>query len=235
MKSRLCLSFAFAAGLSLASTSAHADDSEAYGPRLQPPVETPSLVLVHLSSKGPARLETRDVGETWVAVCDAPCDREVPVGDAYRIAYGTKGQTAGRPFRLKPTSRAIELKVAAPSTAASVGGGVLLGLGVVLTAVGGLGLVTGVAAAAGPADSCAGSANDWCVDGQELGKALVLVSLVPLLLGGAMIAGGAAVMSDAKGNVEQRPAAGREPTWAQPRAEMAPRKAGFVTPLSFSF
>ena len=50
-----------------------------------------------------------------------------------------------------------------------------------------------------------------------------------------MLAGGVALVVDSNASTEQLPWAGREPVWVAPRAEAAPRKAGFVTPFSFAF
>jgi hypothetical protein len=230
MNSRLPLCFALASGLLLASASARAGEPEAYGPQLAPPIELPSAVLVHVSSKGAARLERREVGERWIAVCDAPCDRELPLADDYRIAYGTKGQTAGPPFRLRPASGAVELKVHPSSVGGQAGGTVLVVLGSAVALVSGLGLLVGISLAAQPDTPCH---TDWCIDPHPVGGALALLSGLGLLMGAGVIVGGTAIIEDAKGKTTQRPWSGREPTWVGPQAT-APKKAGFV-PLSFSF
>ncbi len=232
MKARSSLPCAVAFALVLVSAAAHADE-----PELTPPETLPTHVLVHIKSPEPVQLESRAAGQKgWVTACVAPCDTELPLADEYRIAYRTKEPSSEKPFRLAPgADGAVMLKVHPSSVGGKVGGGVLIGLGAVAATIGALGLIGGIGLAAGPADSCRDSSNDWCVDDHALGSALILISLVPLLLGGGMIAGGVAITADANAHTEQRPWAGREPVWVGPRAEGAPKRAGFVTPLSFAF
>ena len=238
MKALRSLASVFAFGLVFASASAaRADEPGSDEPSAASPEVLPARVRVHIASPSPSKLEARESGAVaWTPVCGVPCDEELPLGDEYRIVYGKKADAAGKPFRLTAAGPGgVVLTVRPESVAAKAGGGVLIGLGAVAATVGVLGLLAGVGLAAQPADSCRGSSNDWCVDGQTLGSALILASLIPLLLGGGMIAGGAAVMSDSKASATQRPAAGREPTWVGPRAAGASGRAGFVAPLSFSF
>jgi hypothetical protein len=230
MKSRSSLPSLLAFGLVLASASAaRADD---FTP-LPAPEPLPTHVRVHIAAPHDVRLESRAPGQSaWAAACSVPCDRELPLADEYRTVYGKGAAEAGKPFSLKPAgANAIVLKIDPPSAAGSVGGGVLIGLGSVIDLFSVVGLVGGLSLAAQDAPC-----SEGCyISGSALGTGLAVVSFVGLLLGTGVIAGGAAIMADAKGSMEQRPAAGREPTWAQPRAELAPKRAAFVTPLSFSF
>ena len=211
-------------GLVLVSTPAHADDSR----ELTPPETMPTHVLVHIESPKPVELESRAPGQkTWAVVCGAPCDRELPLVDEYRFANGPT-------FRLNPASgSSVLLKVHAASVAGNVGGAALVGVGAVFAVIGAAGVLIGVAAAAQPTPSCDDHSSDWCGAGPGLGKALALISLVPLLVGGGMIAGGASLLSDSKTTTTQRPWSGREPTWVGPQSS-AHKKAAFV-PLSLSF
>lgn len=220
MKSRLCFALALTAGLSLASSVARADEAA-----------PSSGVLVHISSKVPAKLERRDVGTTWVVVCDAPCDREVPPGDEYRMVDGRKGQ-AGAPFRLKPNPEgALELKFEPASAAGEVGGTALVVVGSGLAIASFVGLVAGIGLASQPTTPCG---NDWCGLGAAVGQFIAIVSGVGLVAGGGVILGGVAVMDDAKAKTTQRAWAGREPTWLGPQLGAPPKRAALV-PLSFSF
>lgn len=216
MKPRIFPSFVAVAIFSFASGSARADDTS---------------VLVHISSKGPARLERRDVGKAWVTVCDAPCDREVPLGDEYRIGFGKKGLTHGAPFRLNAASDAVELKVQPPSPVGEASGTALVVIGGAVALVGALGLIVSIGLAVHPETPCH---TDWCIDPHSLAGALALVSGFGLLLGGGVLAGGASIIGDAQAKTTQRPWAGREPTWAVPQVVSA-RKAAVFAPLSLSF
>jgi len=231
MKARRSLPSALAFGLVLASASAvsklaHADEPDAA--ELAPPETLPTHVLVHVESPKPVQLESRAPGQkTWAVVCGVPCDRELPLEGEYRFAHGPT-------FRLNPSSgSSVLLKVHPASVSGNVGGVALVGVGAVLAVLGTAGVLLGVAAAAQPTPTCGDHSSDWCGTGPGLGKAIALFSLVPLLVGGVMIAGGASILSDSKTSTTQRPWSGREPTWVGPQSS-APKKAGFV-PLSFSF
>lgn len=225
---------ALAFGLALASasavsTSARADEPLRVTSELTPPETLPTHVLVHVESPKPVALESRAPGEhTWTTACGMPCDRELPLADEYRFANGPT-------FRLNPSSGSFVLLKVHPATAVGqAGGAALLGVGAVFAVIGAAGVLVGVAAAAQPTPTCDDHSSDWCGAGPGLGKGIALISLVPLLVGGMMVAGGASILSDSsKTSTTQRPWRGREPTWVGPQSS-APKKAGFV-PLSFSF
>lgn len=232
MKSRCRLPSVLAFGLVLASasavpTSAHADEGDTAS--LAPPETLPTHVLVHIESPRPVQLESRGPGQTtWAAVCGVPCDQDLPLGHEYRFAYGPT-------FRLNPTAGgSVVLKVHPASLAGNVGGVALVGVGAFLAVIGTLGLVVGVAAAAQPTPSCGDQSSDWCGVGPGIGKAIALVSVLPLLGGAGLIAGGGSLLADSKTSITQRPWSGREPTWIGPQSS-ASKKAGLFVPLSFSF
>ena len=232
MKARRSLPSAVAFGLVLATVStlskpAHADQAEAA--ELAPPETLPTHVLVHIESPQAARLEARAPGSTtWTTVCGIPCDRELPLADEYRVDHGPR-------FRLDPTGGgSVLLKVRPESVSGNVGGVALVGVGALFAVIGAAGMVLGLAAAAQPAPTCDDQSSNWCGTGPGLGKALALLSLIPLVVGGGMIAGGAAIMADSGASTEQRPWNGRAPTWVGPQSS-APKKAGLFVPLSFSF
>jgi hypothetical protein len=237
MKALRSLPSLVASGLVLAfASAARADESAPDDVFLGPPEVHPARVRVHVKSPSPVQLEARESGAAaWAPVCGVPCDQELPLGDEYRIVYGKNGDAPGLPFRLTATGPGgVVLKVHPASLGAKAGGGVLIGLGAALATVGALGLFVGIAVAAQPTE-CRADAGDWCSSGPALGEAVALVSLVPLLVGGGIIAGGASMMAGSKASATQRPASGREPTWVGPRAAGASGRAGFVAPLSFSF
>ena len=232
MKPRRSLPSVLVFGVALASASAasrpaHADEPDAS--ELAPPETLPTHVLVHIQSPGPVELESRAPGEkTWAVVCGVPCDQELPLGDDYRFAHGPT-------FRLTPMSGgSVLLKVHPASRAGKVGGVALVGVGAFLAVIGSLGVIVGLAAAAQPAPTCGDHSSDWCGAGQGLGKAVAVVSVLPLLAGVGLIAGGSSLLADSKTSMTQRPWSGREPTWVGPQSS-APKKAGLFVPLSFAF
>jgi len=230
MKSRCWLPSGLAFGLVLASASvARADDSRTDAALLAPPEAIPTHVLVHIESPKPVQLESRGAGHpAWAAVCGVPCDKELPLADEYRFAPGPT-------FHLRSTAGdSVVLKVRPASLAATVGGGALVGVGAFLAVVGAVGLTVGLAAAAQPTPTCGDHSSYLCGAGPGIGKASALVSVLPLLGGAGMIAGGASVLADSKTSITQRPFSGREPTWVGPQSA-APKKAGLFVPLSFAF
>ena len=232
MKARCSLPSAVAFGLVLASVSALSKPAHADEPRadeLAPPETLPTHALVHIESRKPVQLEGRAPGQkAWAVVCGVPCDRELPLTDEYRFANGAA-------FRLNPSSGSfVMLKVHPASVSGNVGGVALVGVGAVLAVLGGAGVIVGVAAAAQPTPTCDDHSSDWCGAGPGLGKAIALFSLVPLVVGGMMVVGGASILSDSKTSTTQRPWNGREPTWVGPQSS-APKKAGVFVPLSLSF
>ncbi len=236
MKTRSSLPSALAFALVLASvsavtTAAHAD--EAVADDLAPPETVPTHVLVHIDSPEPVQLESRVPGQRgWATVCGVPCDRELPLADEYRIAYGRKGASSEKPFRLEPGAKGtVELKVRPASTGGKVGGGALIGLGAGVGILGVLGIAVGLPLASEPDGPCKA---DRCFGGSGIGLLIAGVGLAGLLVGGGMIAGGAAIVADSEASTTQKPWSGREPSWVGPQSS-APKKAELFVPLSFSF
>jgi hypothetical protein len=96
-----------------------------------PPMALPAdgTVIVHLQGEASdIRLETQVDKRKWAEVCSAPCDRPVPIGPPYRV--NGAGMRPSRPFHLAgmPGERVV-LVVDSGSTAAFVGGLVLVGVG----------------------------------------------------------------------------------------------------------
>jgi hypothetical protein len=206
-------------GGSVVSTPAHADEPVA--------TELPTHVRVHIESPKPVQLEGRAPGQKpWSVACDVPCDRELPLADEYRFGDGPA-------FRLSPMGGSVLLKVRPASVTGNAGGVVLVGVGVVLAVVGAVGVVVGLNAASQPPPTCGDQSSYLCGAGPGLGKALALLSVIPLLGGVGMAAGGATLLSDSKASTTQRPWSGREPTWVGPQSSTS--KKGLSVPLSFAF
>lgn len=238
MRPRCSHPFALAFGLVLAaSTTARAEEPAAN--ELAPAGTASTHVLVHLESAKPLHLESRAPGQkTWGVVCAAPCDRELPLADEYRIAYGGKGAAPGQPFRLTANEkRSILLEVHPPSADGKVGGGLLIGLGalfMVASALSGLAAIVLQPCSADHANADEATRGDgWCGDTATFHTAL-LVSGAGLLAGTGSIVGGVLLIRGSTASTTQRPWAGREPTWVGPHAAASSR-AGIVVPLSFSF
>lgn len=102
-----------------------------------PAAATQALVLVHIDSPDPVNLEAPNADGSWSAVCHSPCDRPLPAGE-YRI-YGN-GIRSSKSFQIEPGSRTT-LEVDPTSSGGHTAG-------IVLTVVGGVGLLPGAAVTA---------------------------------------------------------------------------------------
>lgn len=228
-------------------------------PMLVPPVTVPierfaPIARVHIDSKIPVRLEQRargGRGGSWSSACDAPCDRNLPLGDEYRVVYG-KDVTPGAPFRLRSEAGGrITLTVHPASGAAQAGGTALVVVGATLGIISLVGVVTfGSIATRTPNQAAChdGEAPHrdggiMCGFGEGIAAVLTLISAVGMLAGGGIVAGGVALLVDSGASTTQKEATPpltafvREPTWVAPRG-MPPgpsHKPGFVVPLSFAF
>jgi len=89
------------------------------------------LVFVHIDASGPAHLYRRAAGtDDYVTVCEAPCDKELPVGDSYKLGTGSSTTPA---FKLEPQAGGVvRLEVSRSSWLGIVGGSLLATLGLVL-------------------------------------------------------------------------------------------------------
>ena len=218
--------------------AAHADDlSPPTDPDLQPPATVPqeTNARVHIKSSSPVELwRFEKSAGSWTVACAAPCDRDLPIGDEYRVVFGG-GVPAGAIFHLR-SSGAVTLAVERPSQAAKIGGTAVIVVGVGLAAVSLVGLIVGIGAASQPA--CGPQDNDWCGLGRGIGEGIALISGVGVLAGAGIIAGGAVLLSESGGGTTQKstpsPAFVREPTWVAPRAASVGKPA-FLVPLSLSF
>lgn len=193
-------------------------------------------VHVHIKSEKHVQLESRpSQDDAWMVACDSPCDRDLPLGDEYRILYGTKATaTRGDTFRLSASpGGSVNLTVDGGSTAQAVGGVVLGAGGVALAVVGLLGVAAVASVPSSSSDSNAKTA-ECSICGGGLRDLVALVSAVALIAGGGAILTGVLLVNDAGPSTSQKPVFAREPTWSSPRAA-APDKRAFVVPLSFSF
>jgi hypothetical protein len=216
-----------------ASTTAHA--------------EAP-MVWVHVSSPVPVQLQRHDLDRrVWDVACDAPCDRDLPLEDEYRVAYGKKG-ASGETFRFasRPGGE-VTLTVHPPSETAKSAGDALIGVGAVLGVASLVGVIFfGSIAAQKPSQQAC--SDDQATDGRDggiacgLGQGLAggaaILSGVVLLGAGGILAGGFALRADSGGSTKQRlepdTVAAREPTWTASHVPSTGKPA-FVIPLSFSF
>jgi hypothetical protein len=232
------------------------------GPMLVPPVTIPVVPMspiapiarVRIDSTIPVRLEQRAVragrASAWSTACDAPCDRNLPLGDEYRVLYG-KDVTAGPPFRLRAEAGSkVTLTVRPASKAGEAGGVALVVVGAALGMASLAGVVVfGSIATRTPSEEACFDGNTrgrdggiMCGFGEGVAKVLVVFSAAGMLLGGGIVAGGVALMNSSGPALTQKPAPPlaafvREPTWVGPRG-MPPGPSGkrpFVVPLSFSF
>lgn len=212
--------------------SATVDDALLAPPTTVPVVKT--HVRVHLASKAPVQLESRATEmDEWSTACDAPCDRNLPLSDQYRITYGTHADP-GEPFRLEGAMGShVTVEAKPASQAGRIAGTAIAVVGGGLGALSLTGLVGGgYAVLSSP--SCGEGSHDWCGLGKGIGYAVMVVSGVGLLLSGGIFAGGMALRSSAAASHSQRPSALREPTWLPPHPVSSAR-TGFVIPLSFAF
>ena len=87
--------------------------------------------VVHIDAPQQVTLEINKAGSGWVALCDSPCDRPVPLDGGYRITGG--GIRDSSVFQIDPLVRTT-LQVEPTSSAARA-------IAVVLTVAGGAGLL----------------------------------------------------------------------------------------------
>jgi hypothetical protein len=127
-----CIALAFN-GAASAQTAPNVPAPSGVG--LQPAGE---LVLVHIDSTRPVDLEVKH-GADWDVVCASPCDQALATSKTYRI--NGSGVRASRAFEIRPGSRST-LEVDPASSGAHTGA-------IVVTVVGGLGLVPAVIVSAG--------------------------------------------------------------------------------------
>jgi hypothetical protein len=162
-------------------------------------------------------LQRRASGGAWAHACNAPCDELLLASDEYRMVQAGRSPRAA--FRLKPTSDyTVVLKFSPTSTAAKVGGGVLIALGSVVVIPSVFAFAGGLGVALAPPPDCS-NGGGLCGDYRGVGALFALVGGVGLLLGGGMVVGGATVLSDSGPSTTQKHAAAvREPTWVGPRA-----------------
>lgn len=206
------------------------------------------MVWVHVSSPVPVQLQRHDLDRrVWDVACDAPCDRDLPLEDEYRVVYGKRG-ASGETFRFasRPGGE-VTLAVHPPSETAKSAGDALIGVGVVLGVASLVGVIAlGTVAARTPSEqACSdGQATDGrdggiaCGLGEGLAGAGAVLSGVVLLGAVGIVAGGFALRADSGGSTTQRlrpvTVAAREPTWTASHVPSTGKPA-FVVPLSFSF
>ncbi len=118
------------------STPALAQPPAGAPPGPPPPATAPGSAWVHVAGDPDIVLEARPPqGESWVAMCNAPCDRELPLDDSYRISGS--GIQRSRVFTIAAQpGQHVVLEVSAHSTGGLVGGIVLASIGVVAEVTG---------------------------------------------------------------------------------------------------
>lgn len=209
---------------------------------------------VHISSQTYVRLERRARGTaSWLVACEAPCDRDLPPGDSYRVVADGEDASEVDTFCLDAQpGAALTLDVKTnhdrPTTGSKIGGTALLVTGVAGLGIGIAGIAFGAAVSgatctvpdssqarsASEADAAAG-ACDHFYGGPGLGSIIIVGSAVIALVGGGLTAAGAALLLRSSGRTKttQKPAFTREPTWVG--AHAASPKPALVVPLGFSF
>jgi hypothetical protein len=100
----------------------------ATAPEAEPPMVGPKA-RVHITTKKNAILYRRPAGSTgWSKACTSPCDRDLPIGDTYRITGN--GLPQSKEFHLETGPAGfVDLVVDPPSTGGMVIGGILAGTG----------------------------------------------------------------------------------------------------------
>lgn len=162
------------------------------------------LVHVHIDTDDPdATLEMSQNG--WMPVCDAPCDKNLPIGASYRIAGS--GIRESKPFTLggSPGDKII-LRVDTASRGGRIGGIVLLAVGGPVALVGAVVLLT----VAVIKDI---SPNENTSSSEVTGWTMVGVGVAGIIAGAVLLG------TNGKTHAEQRAVSargGREPTWASP-------------------
>jgi hypothetical protein len=189
----------------------------------------PRTVRVHLEGASDAVLES-DEGGTWVEVCRAPCDEQLPVGPTYRVAGGVKTSNG---FALRETRGGVlTLHVNGASQGAFVGGIVAMPVGYVVGQVGvGLAIVGHTAANAtfGVSDPNGGAleATGWTM--AVIGVTSIVVGLTLTL---SNIKTTTSLRADDPEQPRTRPDSwSRLPTWREPPREAAAAPRAVTFPL----
>jgi len=191
---------------------------------------------VHIKSEKHVQLESRaSKHDAWLLACESPCDRDLALGDEYRVIYGTEARaTRGDAFRLSAApGGSVTVTVDEGSTAQAVGGLVMATGGVALAVVGLIGVAAVASAPSSSSDSSAHTA-ECSICGGGLRDFITFVSAIALIAGRGAVLTGVLLVNDAGPSTSQQPVFAREPTWTAPRAELATKRP-FVVPLSFSF
>ena len=134
--SRLSVAAAACTGMALASRDAVAQPTDRSGTPAPsavsaPPAATRPMAIVHIDAPQAVTLEARNEDDEWETVCSSPCDKQVSATGSYRVAG--PGIRDSNTFRLD-TASPLTLHVAPSSSGGHA-------MAIVLTVVGGLGLV----------------------------------------------------------------------------------------------
>jgi hypothetical protein len=194
--------------------------SAAPAPSAQAATEAPMVgprARVHITSSKPVILYRRAAGSSaFIEACTSPCDRELPIGDTYRLAGS--GLSQNKELRLSAGPGGfVDIEVDPPSVPGMLLGGALAALG---WTVGYVGLLVALSGAAG---------ND---DGARDG------GLGALAIGGAASVGGVLIfLNSAKTDVVQTSRAARDafvrtPSWRT--SEVQGRTPAAAFPLQFT-
>jgi hypothetical protein len=215
-------------------------------------------VLVHVSSPVRAALEHRtEDAAPWTFACDAPCDKELPLVDEYRVVFGGRPDPSaswlgpnerntarssqvepGGAFRLQAmATRSLTLTLRPSSERRKRAGITLATSGVVLTALSLAGVVYFTTKAPSKCPQGGGNGgNDWAWCGSQSTDFVgMLASVAGLMAGGSLLVSGAVVGATAGPAVKQSATAFvREPTWGSSRAAPSGKPA-YVPSFSFVF
>jgi hypothetical protein len=132
---------------------------------------------VHIDADSDIRIE-RQIGAQWVGMCNAPCDRDLPLDSNYRIAgNGVRNSHAFKLSASRPGDRII-IAVNPASKGGFVGGIILASIGAPVFLLGGfvLLIVAAVDASTTHADTGGAKAVGWTMFG--LGAAGIISGIV---------------------------------------------------------
>jgi hypothetical protein len=123
-----------------------------------PAVGPQGAVYVHIDADADVRIE-RQVGAQWIGMCNAPCDRDLPLDAVYRMAgNGVRNSHTFRLSATRPGERII-IAVNPASKGGFVGGIVLVSIGAPVLILGGFVLLIAAAIDATPGQPETGAAK----------------------------------------------------------------------------
>jgi hypothetical protein len=180
-------------------------------PEAEPPMVGPKA-RVHITTSRSAILYRRPAGSgSWTKACASPCDRELPIGDTYRITGN--GLPQSKEFHLDVGSAGfVDLVVDPPNTGGMVLGGMLAGTGGFTAWIGSLMALVGAGNAGRDCTTYSDGYYDSrssCERDKENGPGLRDAGLVTMGVGAAVgVLGLVVFFNSATTDVDQRKNAG---------------------------